>query len=276
MIISTSATRRLPQLCAACARRVSARNATTTVPSTTSTTARLQQLPPPTTTTSTTTRPSPLSHHPRFFSSQSTKGSPPTTQKPLPYYALFPQTLSSGPPPTGPFDIDARALRREYLQLQATAHPDLHHHAASTTTTSSSAQKSNADRADALSSHINAAYKTLASPLARAQYLLAERYGHDLAGDEASALTGPPDPALLAEVLLARETIEDAASEQDLEAIRRDNDERRRLSLRRLAEAFANEDVPAAVRETVRLRYWENIAESIHNWEEGKPIVLQH
>lgn len=272
MIISTSATRRLPQLCAACARRASARNATTTVPSTTSTSTRLQQ--PPTTTTSTTTRP--LSHHSRFFSSQSTKESPPATQKPLPYYALFPQTLPSGPPPTGPFDIDARALRREYLQLQATAHPDLHHHAASTTSSSSSAQKSNADRADALSSHINAAYKTLASPLTRAQYLLAERYGHDLAGDEASALTGPPDPALLAEVLLARETIEDAASEQDLEAVRRDNDERRRLSLRRLAEAFANEDVPAAVRETVRLRYWENIAESIHNWEEGKPIVLQH
>lgn len=137
-------------------------------------------------------------------------------------------------------------------------------------------QSTSRRKAEALSSHINAAYKTLSSPLARAQYLLSERYGYDLAGDEASSLTGPPDPDLLTEVLYARETIEDAASEKDLEGVQAENEERIRASLVCLAEAFAREDVQTAVRETVRLRYWENIRESIHNWEEGKPIVLQH
>lgn len=253
MILATSISRRLPKLCAACARRVSAHNTTaSTIPRTHFSTRRF----------STTTILSP--HHVRFSSSK-------PTHKPLSYYALFPQSLPSGPPPTGPFDIDVRALRREFLQLQAASHPDLHHHAAASPSSSSSRSQ-----AEALSSHINAAYKTLSSPLARAQYLLSERYGYDLAGDEASSLTGPADPDLLTEVLYARETIEDAASEKDLDGVKKENDEKIRLSLRALADAFAAEDLQTAVRETVRLRYWENIAESIHNWEEGKPILLQH
>lgn len=198
----------------------------------------------------------------------------------MPYYALFPQTLPDGPPPTGPFDIDVRSLRREFLQLQAASHPDFHHAAAAATTTtndSSPSQHSASRRkAEALSSHINAAYKTLASPLSRAQYILSERYGLDLAGDEASSLTGPADPDLLTEVLYARETIEDAVSEKDLDGVQSENEERIQSSLAALSEAFAKEDVQRAVRETVRLRYWENIRESIHNWEEGRPVVLQH
>lgn len=188
-----------------------------------------------------------------------------TAHKPLPYYALFPETLPDGGPPTGAFDIDARALRREFLRLQAAAHPDLHHET-----------PSGRRRADALSSHINAAYRTLASPLARAQYLLAERYGVDLAGDEAAAHTGPPDPALLAEVLAAREEVEDARDEADLAAVAAANEARAEACLRALAAALAAEDVEAAVREAVRLRYWENIRESVRDWEEGKPVVLQH
>lgn len=193
---------------------------------------------------------------------------------PLPYYALFPQTLATGPPPTGPFSIDVRALRREFLQLQAASHPDFHHAAAS----SSSSQTHSVSRrkAEALSSHINAAYKTLSSPLLRAQYLLAERHGIDLAGDEASSLTGPPDAALLGEVMAAREVIEDARSEEDLEGVRTENNERIRKCLEELERAFGREDVTTAVRETVRLRYWENIRESIEAWEEGKPVVLHH
>lgn len=58
--------------------------------------------------------------------------------------------------------------------------------------------------------------------------------------------------------------------------MRAENDERIDNCLVSLADAFAQEDVRTAVRETVRLRYWENIRESVHNWEEGKPIVLQH
>lgn len=98
----------------------------------------------------------------------------------------------------------------------------------------------------------------------------------DLAGDEASSLTGPADPELLTEVLYAREMIEEAASEKDLEGITKENDERIEDCLKELERAFVEEDLDAAVKQTVRLRYWENIKESLHNWEEGKPVVLQH
>lgn len=207
----------------------------------------------------------------------SSSSSKPAQHKSLPYYALFPQTLATGPPPTGPFSIDVRALRREFLQLQAASHPDFHHSAASSSSSSSSQSHSVSRRkAEALSSHINAAYKTLSTPLLRAQYLLAERYGIDLAGDEASSLTGPPDPALLMEVMAAREVIEEATSEEELEEVRVENTERIQVCLEELEGAFEREDVTAAVRETVRLRYWENIRESIDAWEEGKPVVLQH
>lgn len=215
-------------------------------------------------------------------SSSSSSSSKPSQHAPLPYYALFPQTLSTGPPPSGPFSIDVRALRREFLQLQAASHPDFHHNAASSSssspssTTTSPTHSVSRRKAEALSSHINAAYKTLSTPLLRAQYLLAERYGIDLAGDEASSLTGPPDPALLMEVMAAREVIEEAASEEELEEVRAENNERIQRCLEELEKAFEREDVASAVRETVRLKYWDNIRESIDAWEEGKPVMLQH
>lgn len=193
----------------------------------------------------------------------------------MPYYALFPKTLAHGPPPEGPFDIDTRALHREFLQLQAASHPDYHHHAAAASSDDPSASSARR-KAEALSSHINNAYKTLSHPLSRAQYILSARYGLDLAADEASALTGPTDNELLLQVLDARETIEEASCEEDLDEIRAENDERIQQTLAALAEAFANEDVQAALRATVRLRYWENIKNTIHDWEPDKPVVLQH
>lgn len=78
------------------------------------------------------------------------------------------------------------------------------------------------------------------------------------------------------EVMAAREVIEEAESEQELEEVRVENNERIQVCLEELEGAFEREDVTAAVRETVRLRYWENIRESIDAWEEGKPVVLQH
>ncbi|ROW00300.1 hypothetical protein VMCG_07274 [Cytospora schulzeri] len=213
-----------------------------------------------------------------------------TEDKALPYYALFPQTLPNGAPPDGPFDIDVRALRREFLQLQAASHPDYYHSAQTTTTTDDDSSSTNPSsssststthseprrKAEALSSHINSAYRTLSSPLLRAQYILSERHGIDLAGDEASSISGPPDPDLLMEVLHARETIEEAGSEKDLEELSRENDERIAEAVGNLARALEEGNLREAVRDTVRLRYWENIRESVKNWEGGGSVVLQH
>ena len=47
-------------------------------------------------------------------------------------------------------------------------------------------------------------------------------------------------------------------------------------SIKALEGAFAEDNVELAKSETVKLRYWMNISESIANWEKGKPIVLEH
>src|SRR6266498_938137 len=79
---------------------------------------------------------------------------------PQTHFDFFPQTLPSGPPPATPFQIDLPTLRREFLQLQAKTHPDKF---------PTGPPKA---KAEALSARINEAYKTLTSPLLRAQYLL--------------------------------------------------------------------------------------------------------
>ncbi|KAG0648117.1 J-type accessory chaperone 1 [Hyphodiscus hymeniophilus] len=178
---------------------------------------------------------------------------------PQTHYEFFPKTLPNGPPPSGPFIIDVRELRREFLQLQAVAHPDRH-----------PAHVKN--RAEATSARINEAYKTLQNPLLRTQYLLSLR-GIDVAEDETAKVE---DPELLMEVLDTREEIENAREEEELEELKRINDERIEESEGVLDRAFREDDLELAKGEAVKLRYWVNIKESLDGWEKGKPIVLVH
>jgi molecular chaperone HscB len=127
-------------------------------------------------------------------------------------------------------------------------------------------------RAEGVSALINEAYKTLANPLLRAQYLLSLR-GVDVATDETMQVD---DPALLMVVLEAHEEISDAHVEEDLRGLRTVNDERISKSEDVLERAFHEDDVLAAKKEAVKLRYWVNIKQSLDDWEEGRPVVLQH
>jgi molecular chaperone HscB len=184
-----------------------------------------------------------------------------TTLPPSPqtHYDFFPKTLTEGPPPAGPFHIDARELRKEFLQLQAVAHPDRHPAALKT-------------RAEATSARINEAYKALLNPLLRAQYLLSLR-GIDVAEDETAKVE---DPELLMEVLDTREEIENAQEEAELEELKSVNNERIEESEKVLDTAFREDNMDIAKGEAVRMRYWVNIKESLDNWEKGKPVVLVH
>lgn len=179
--------------------------------------------------------------------------------RPQTHYDIFPATLQAGPPPKGPFTIDTRQLRNEFLQLQAKAHPDLHH-------------GQDKARAEGLSSLINEAYKTLQNPLLRAQYLLSLR-GIEVAEDETAKVE---DPDLLMEVLETREMIEEAQSEGELVPLKQENEGRIESSVRTLEEAFKKDNMEMAKSEAVRLRYWVNIKESLDGWEKGKPVVLVH
>ncbi|MCJ1394886.1 Protein OS-9 [Xylographa bjoerkii] len=176
---------------------------------------------------------------------------------PQTHYELFPNTLFSGPPPVGPFVIDARELRKEFLQLQAKAHPDRHH-------------GENKARAEGASARINEAYKTLQNPLLRAQYLLSLR-GIDVAEDETAKVE---DPELLMEVLETREDIEAAEEEAELEPLKERNEKRIRESENTLTAAFKTDDMGTAKEEAVKLRYWINIKETLDAWEKGKPFQV--
>ena len=176
------------------------------------------------------------------------------------HYEFFPQSLGSAAiPPTGPYSIDLKALKREFLQLQAKAHPDLQ-------------PVARKRQAEGLSARINEAYKTLQDPLARAQYLLSMR-GIDVAEDETAKTE---DPELLMEVLETREVIEEAQEERDLEPLKETNEARIASSTKVLENAFKDDDLEMAKAESIRLRYWINIRESIDAWEKGKPVVLVH
>ena len=202
--------------------------------------------------------------HPRLryattASSPSLSQTEPPSPPPRTHYDLFPTTLPSGPPPSGPFTIDLGALKREFLQLQARAHPDRH----------SGPDKARAEGTSAL---INEAYKTLQDPLRRAQYLL-QLQGIDVAEDETLKTE---DMELLMEVLDAREAIESAQEEADLDGMKTVNEERIKESVDVLKRAFSKADTETAKTEAVKLRYWSNIKESLHAWEKGKPVVLVH
>ena len=179
--------------------------------------------------------------------------------KPPTHYELFPSTIPSGPPPSGPFAIDLQQLKREFLQLQAKAHPDRH----------AGADKARAEGTSAL---INEAYKTLQDPLRRAQYLLSLQ-GIDVAEDETAKVD---DPELLGEVLEVRETIESAEEEADLVELKSANMERIAGSVKGLAGMFEEGDLDGAKSEAVKLRYWVNIKQALDDWEPGKPVVLIH
>ena len=177
---------------------------------------------------------------------------------PQTYYDMFPETFPSGPPPKAPFSPDLKKLRKEFIQLQALAHPD----------------RAGADKqrqAEALSARINEAYKTLQDPLRRARYLLAQQ-GID-AEDESAQIS---DNALLMEVMEAREAVEEVEDEEGLASIREENDARIEESVKVLEECFAKGDFEAATQEAIRLRYWSNIAESIHGWEKGVGGGINH
>ncbi|KAF2270427.1 Co-chaperone Hsc20 [Lojkania enalia] len=193
---------------------------------------------------------------PQRYSSTSSKAD---ASKPHTHYSLFPESLPAGPPPSGRFHVDLPSLKKEFLQLQAQAHPDRHPPATKI-------------KAQALSARINEAYKTLQNPLLRAQYLLSLR-GIDVHVDESAKVE---DPQLLMEVLEAREQIEEAENEEDLVEMKAQNEDRIANSVKILEEAFEKDDVEGAKHEAVRLRYWINIEDSLQNWEKGKPVVLAH
>ncbi|KAK9365152.1 hypothetical protein V1509DRAFT_634151 [Lipomyces kononenkoae] len=177
------------------------------------------------------------------------------------YYSLFPQTLKSGAPPNGPFAVDVRKLRREFLKLQSKTHPDL--------------ARTEADKSqyESASSQLNKAYSTLASPLSRALYLL-ESVGMGI--EENAGQNMPQDPELLMEVYDLLEEIENCQSEERAADLSSSIESRIRKTEKEVEESFDAQDLRRAKESTVTLKYWVSIREALKEWEPGKPFRMVH
>ncbi|KAJ2489681.1 molecular chaperone [Coemansia sp. RSA 2050] len=161
------------------------------------------------------------------------------------YFDLF---LDEGKPS---FDVNTGDLRRRFLKLQQTVHPD------------SFSQKEDVERklAEAQSSWINHAYATLKDPLSRARYLL------KLQGREIGEKDQISDPELLMEIMESREEIEMAKTESQVADIRLRNERQVAGAIECLSQAFASGDLARARDLTHRLQYLRRISQTVHGWE---------
>ncbi|KAJ1644146.1 molecular chaperone [Coemansia asiatica] len=161
--------------------------------------------------------------------------------------------LLSGRAPS--FEVDIGELRRNFLKLQQTVHPDSY----------SQREQIEHKLAESQSSWINHAYATLKDPLLRAQYLL------ELCGNEISEKDKITDPGLLMEIMETREEIDMATTEQQMAAIKQSNDEKTAAVLKDLKAAFDVGNIDRAKQLTNHLQYLRRVAQAIHVWEPGKP-----
>lgn len=176
-----------------------------------------------------------------------TSSKPTSDKHPLKtYYDLFPKTLASGPPPSGTFNIDVKALHREFLLLQALAHPDRH------TNTSK-------DLAGEESAFINEAYNTLKHPLSRAQYLLSLKYSGI---KEYETKDQSLDSEALCEIMEIREQIDEATPDDftTLKRLKNENKQRIKECENSIAKAFSENDLQTARKQTTLLKYWMSIS----------------
>lgn len=88
---------------------------------------------------------------------------------------------------------------------------------------------------------------------------------------------GDLDPGLLMEVMEVREGIEEAGSRDEIEAMKAENEHRKKACEDRLDKLFKAGDVEAARRETVKLGYWVNVGTALEGWEKpGDGRVSEH
>jgi molecular chaperone HscB len=154
------------------------------------------------------------------------------------------------------YEVDPAELRRKYLSLSRSIHPDV------------AGRDSDKVRRQSLelSSGLNRAYETLRDPVARAEYLL-RMAGGPSAGDDKSV----PGP-LLAEIMMIREEIDEARQAGDAEALRgakagitgRHAETLGRIAAICRGESLADAGVQQRLRQELNaVKYWTNLLDQI-------------
>ncbi|KAG2154844.1 hypothetical protein DEU56DRAFT_770742 [Suillus clintonianus] len=145
-----------------------------------------------------------------------------------------------------PFAVDVALLKRRFLEAQRIAHPD----AWATKT------ESQRDVALHMSNTVNAAYKTLSSPLHRIEYIL-QRNGFKT--EEADPLE---DLELISEIMEVREEIETGDIER-IRTLEEDNDNKIREVLNTVTKSVSEKNWEETKAAAVRLKYLNGIADAI-------------
>ncbi|KAG0286984.1 hypothetical protein BGZ98_004845, partial [Dissophora globulifera] len=120
------------------------------------------------------------------------------------------------------------------------------------------------------SSLANKAYSTLKEPLSRANYML------HLLGSPVHETESLNKQELLMEVMEARELLEDAQTEEEVDDLKAVNDGRIKDAVKGLTAAFKEQDLETAKTLAIELQYWIRIQNVIRDWAAGKPIVADH
>ncbi|KAF9903746.1 hypothetical protein EC991_003394 [Linnemannia zychae] len=168
------------------------------------------------------------------------------------------EVLGLSPEPS--YDVDLKDLRLKFFKIQQLIHPD------------SYSQNTNGDQvyAQQQSSLVNKAYSTLKEPLSRANYML------ELLGAPIHETESLNEPELLMEVMEARELLEDAQTEDEVQELKSVNDARIKDTVAGLSKAFKSQDLEQAKTLAIELQYWIRIQNVIRDWAAGKPVVADH
>ncbi|KAI9202275.1 uncharacterized protein BJ171DRAFT_514640 [Polychytrium aggregatum] len=150
------------------------------------------------------------------------------------------------------FALDLQQLRRNFLTLQQSVHPD------------GFTKKSPEERkySEVQSSLINKAYQTLREPLSRAKYMLGL---YNVKVEEGEA---PVNQELLMEVMEVREAIEEAEREEDLEEVRQETKAKMNETIASLDEAFGAGDLTLAKALTIELQYRVTMEKALKEWDQ--------
>lgn len=156
------------------------------------------------------------------------------------------------------FDVDVAALDAEFRRQQMEVHPDRF----------ASRCRREEGFAAAQSAALNHAHGVIRDPVERARYIL-KRRGIDLdGGDEGGAGAGgkrPPqtDPATLMEVMELRESMSEASTPEEFEALHADARARLDGALREASEAFRSGDAARMVGVTLRMLYLNSLVKEL-------------
>lgn len=154
------------------------------------------------------------------------------------------------------YEIDAGLLRRKYLALSRSIHPDI---------AGRTSEKQHRQSLE-LSSGLNRAYETLRDPVARAEYLLQLAAGPSASDDK--SVPGQ----MLSDVMMLREEIDDAVRGNDVDTLRKlkeDLARRHETTLTEIASVCRGEDLASApIQKRLRQelnasKYWSNLLDKI-------------